>query len=87
VHLGSTVTTYAHTQLTPSLFLQVRFDQDAEFKSRAYAEVVKLQSHDPDVIVAWQLICDVSRRGAGEAGLTDQFRSSCSQCPTLPFRV
>ena len=38
-----------------------RFDEDADFKKRAYACVVQLQSHDPDHIKAWNLICDVSR--------------------------
>lgn len=41
---------------------KVRFDSDEEFKKRAYACVVKLQSHDPDMMSAWKLICDVSRR-------------------------
>ncbi|EGD81139.1 arginyl-tRNA synthetase [Salpingoeca rosetta] len=41
---------------------KVLFDQDEEFKKRAYGETVKLQSGDPDVTLAWQLICDVSRR-------------------------
>ena len=41
----------------------MRFDADEEFKARAYAEVVKLQGGDADVIRAWQLICDVSRQG------------------------
>lgn len=39
-----------------------RFDEDEEFKKRAYACVVKLQAFDPDYSKAWQLICDVSRR-------------------------
>jgi len=39
-----------------------RFDDDAEFKKRAYACVVKLQAHEPDYIKAWNLICDVSRK-------------------------
>ncbi|XP_034936777.1 arginine--tRNA ligase, cytoplasmic [Chelonus insularis] len=39
-----------------------RFDEDEEFKKRAYSCVVKLQAFDPDIIKAWQLICDVSRR-------------------------
>ncbi|CAK8684427.1 unnamed protein product [Clavelina lepadiformis] len=39
-----------------------RFDNDAEFKKRAYECVVKLQSKDPDFIKAWNLICDVSRK-------------------------
>lgn len=38
-----------------------RFDNDAEFKKRAYDCVVKLQSYDPDFLNAWNLICDVSR--------------------------
>uniref|UniRef100_A0A672KKA0 Arginine--tRNA ligase, cytoplasmic n=1 Tax=Sinocyclocheilus grahami TaxID=75366 RepID=A0A672KKA0_SINGR len=38
-----------------------RFDEDEEFKKRAYQCVVKLQSKDPDFIKAWNLICDVSR--------------------------
>ena len=42
---------------------KVRFDSDEGFKARAYAEVVKLQGEDPEVIRAWQLICDVSRKG------------------------
>ncbi|XP_002403306.4 arginine--tRNA ligase, cytoplasmic [Ixodes scapularis] len=41
---------------------KVRFDSDEEFKKRAYACVVKLQSHDPDMMSAWKLICDVSRQ-------------------------
>lgn len=41
---------------------KVRFDSDEEFKKRAYACVVKLQSHDPDMISAWKMICDVSRK-------------------------
>ncbi|XP_076289361.1 arginine--tRNA ligase-like protein [Lasioglossum baleicum] len=39
-----------------------RFDEDQEFKARAYQCVVKLQTFDPDMIKAWQLICDVSRK-------------------------
>ena len=39
------------------------FDEDENFKKRAYSEVVHLQGGDPDVVKAWQLICDVSRRG------------------------
>merc|ERR1712025_1217993 len=41
---------------------KARFDSDEEFKTRAYACVVKLQAHDPDYLKAWNLICDVSRR-------------------------
>ncbi|XP_062867987.1 arginine--tRNA ligase, cytoplasmic [Trichomycterus rosablanca] len=38
-----------------------RFDEDEDFKKRAYQCVVKLQSKEPDFIKAWNLICDVSR--------------------------
>lgn len=41
---------------------KMRFDSDEEFKKRAYACVVKLQSHEPDYIAAWKLICEVSRQ-------------------------
>lgn len=41
---------------------KVRFDGDEEFKKRAYQAVVRLQSKEPDIIKAWQLICDVSRK-------------------------
>eukprot|EP00730_Choanoeca_flexa_P017643 TRINITY_DN8523_c0_g1_i3.p1 TRINITY_DN8523_c0_g1~~TRINITY_DN8523_c0_g1_i3.p1 ORF type:complete len:704 (+),score=188.27 TRINITY_DN8523_c0_g1_i3:87-2114(+) len=41
---------------------KVRFDEDADFKTRAYEEVVKLQAHEPEVTEAWQLICEVSRK-------------------------
>ncbi|KAG1668005.1 Arginine--tRNA ligase, cytoplasmic [Nymphon striatum] len=40
---------------------KIRFDNDAEFKKRSYACVIKLQSRDPEIIVAWKLICDVCR--------------------------
>ncbi|XP_014371227.2 arginine--tRNA ligase, cytoplasmic [Papilio machaon] len=39
-----------------------RFDEDEEFKKRAYSCVVQLQSGQPDYIAAWKLICEVSRR-------------------------
>ncbi|KAK6624534.1 hypothetical protein RUM44_011393 [Polyplax serrata] len=39
-----------------------RFDEDEEFKKRAYSCVVQLQSHQPDYLKAWNLICDVSRK-------------------------
>lgn len=42
---------------------KLHFDSDEEFKKRAYAAVVKLQSYDPDVIKAWKRICGVSRDG------------------------
>ncbi|GLV39941.1 Arginyl-tRNA synthetase [Carabus blaptoides fortunei] len=41
---------------------KTRFDEDAEFKKRAYACVCKLQAFDPDYSKAWELICDVSRK-------------------------
>ncbi|XP_023945106.2 probable arginine--tRNA ligase, cytoplasmic [Bicyclus anynana] len=37
-----------------------RFDEDEEFKKRAYACVVQLQAGQPDYIAAWKLICNVS---------------------------
>ncbi|CAL7949117.1 unnamed protein product [Xylocopa violacea] len=39
-----------------------RFDEDEEFKKRAYNCVVKLQAFDPEMTQAWKLICDVSRK-------------------------
>jgi arginyl-tRNA synthetase len=39
-----------------------RFDEDEEFKARAYQCVVKLQRYEPDIIQAWKLICDESRK-------------------------
>ncbi|XP_003706581.1 arginine--tRNA ligase-like protein [Megachile rotundata] len=41
---------------------KIRFDTDEDFKKRAYSCVVKLQAFDPDMIKAWELICDVSRK-------------------------
>lgn len=41
---------------------KTRFDEDEEFKKRAYDRVVKLQSGEPNCTKAWQLICDVSRK-------------------------
>lgn len=39
-----------------------RFDEDEEFKKRAYSCVVELQSGNPDYTAAWKLICEVSRQ-------------------------
>ncbi|XP_044136837.1 arginine--tRNA ligase, cytoplasmic [Bufo gargarizans] len=39
-----------------------RFDEEDDFKKRAYQCVVQLQSKSPDFIKAWNLICDVSRK-------------------------
>uniref|UniRef100_UPI00398EADD2 arginine--tRNA ligase, cytoplasmic isoform X2 n=1 Tax=Pristiophorus japonicus TaxID=55135 RepID=UPI00398EADD2 len=39
-----------------------RFDEDEAFKKRAYECVVQLQSHNPEIIKAWNMICDVSRK-------------------------
>lgn len=39
-----------------------RFDEDEEFKKRAYQAVVKLQAHEPVHIKGWQEICDISKR-------------------------
>ncbi|XP_037937034.1 probable arginine--tRNA ligase, cytoplasmic [Teleopsis dalmanni] len=39
-----------------------RFDENEEFKKRAYDRVVKLQSGEKNSTKAWNLICDVSRK-------------------------
>ncbi|KAF7648839.1 hypothetical protein LDENG_00151030 [Lucifuga dentata] len=39
-----------------------RFDEEEDFKKRAYQCVIRLQSKEPDFIQAWKLICDVSRK-------------------------
>uniref|UniRef100_G3QCA0 Arginine--tRNA ligase, cytoplasmic n=1 Tax=Gasterosteus aculeatus aculeatus TaxID=481459 RepID=G3QCA0_GASAC len=39
-----------------------RFDEEEDFKKRAYQCVVRLQSKEPSFLKAWNLICDVSRR-------------------------
>jgi len=41
---------------------KARFDEDPEFKKRAYACVVKLQKKEPEFIQGWKMICDVSRK-------------------------
>eukprot|EP00759_Apiculatamorpha_spiralis_P046303 PhF_6_TR42769/c0_g1_i1/m.64687/K01887/RARS, argS; arginyl-tRNA synthetase len=40
---------------------KVEFDGNAEFKAKAYQEVVALQSGNSDAVAAWKLLCDVSR--------------------------
>lgn len=45
---------------------KVRFDNDEPFKKEAYADVVRLQNHDPKILKAWELICNVSRRECAE---------------------
>jgi len=41
---------------------KVHFDEDTEFKALAYKCVVQLQNREPDIVKAWELICDVSRK-------------------------
>ncbi|KAH8237701.1 hypothetical protein KR038_008434 [Drosophila bunnanda] len=41
---------------------KLRFDEDEEFKKRAYSRVVSLQNGTPNSIKAWELICNVSRK-------------------------
>lgn len=55
---------------------KVRFDSDEAFKKIAYATVVKLQSYEPDVIQAWQLICSESHRGTW-AEQVDSLKKVC----------
>ncbi|KAK7085931.1 hypothetical protein SK128_023695 [Halocaridina rubra] len=38
-----------------------RFDEDEEFKKRAYEAVVKLQAHDPAHKKGWEEICEISK--------------------------
>lgn len=38
-----------------------RFDEDDEFKESALAEVVELQSGNPESLAAWKMICEISR--------------------------
>lgn len=40
-----------------------QFDEDPVFKQRAQAEVVALQQGDAAARQAWEIICDISRRG------------------------
>ena len=54
---------YKLTSFSFSQESKKRFDDDAEFKKRAYNAVVCLQKHDAEYIQAWNLICDVSRQG------------------------
>lgn len=39
-----------------------RFDEDPEFKKKAYNTTVRLQAGDNDMITAWTQICDISRK-------------------------
>lgn len=41
---------------------KIRFDEDPEFKKRAYNCVVSLQNYESDIMKAWKLICDASMK-------------------------
>lgn len=43
-----------------------RFDEEPEFKKKAYEITVRLQSKEAEMIQAWQLICDISRKEFSE---------------------
>lgn len=45
---------------------KVRFDEDPDFKKRAQEQVVLLQGGDEVSLEAWQMICDISRKGFEE---------------------
>lgn len=40
---------------------KVKFDADEDFKKRAHMEVVKLQGGDEANLIAWKMICEISR--------------------------
>ncbi|MGE3318882.1 MAG: arginine--tRNA ligase [Candidatus Berkiella sp.] len=43
-----------------------RFDEDAEFKKDSQLEVVKLQQGEEQATLAWQVICEISRKAYQE---------------------
>lgn len=43
-----------------------RFDDDADFRKRSQKEVVNLQSGNKESLVAWSIICDISRKAYQE---------------------
>lgn len=43
-----------------------RFDNDVDFKLASQKEVVSLQKNDPTAIRAWEIICEISRKGFQE---------------------
>ncbi|KAI3413662.1 hypothetical protein GPALN_011150 [Globodera pallida] len=45
---------------------KVKFDEDPQFKAEAYRCVVQLQNFEPDIVKAWKMICDVSRKDFAE---------------------
>ncbi|XP_019859940.1 PREDICTED: arginine--tRNA ligase, cytoplasmic-like [Amphimedon queenslandica] len=65
-----------------------RFDNDENFKKRAYNCVVKLQGNDPEVHQAWKLICDVSRKEFlliyDRLGVKNQERGESFYEPMMP---
>ena len=53
---------YCHCHCFQAFYKEskTRFDQDPDFKARAYKCVVSLQGGDEDIIKAWKLICGIS---------------------------
>lgn len=45
---------------------KLRFDSAPEFKKRAQLEVVELQRGEEEALKAWEMICNISRRGYQE---------------------
>lgn len=41
---------------------KLRFDAEEDFKTRARAAVTKLQGGDKEMLAAWKLLCEISRR-------------------------
>ena len=65
---------------------KARFDEDEEFKKRAYQCVVKLQSYEPTHYKAWQMIYNISMNGessVGEGTLL-QFENFCKKIQCNP---
>ena len=55
-----------------------RFDEDEAFKKVAYERVVELQGGHPNVRKAWDLICDVSRKGKKNEHRLYNFLYACA---------
>jgi len=67
---------------------KIRFDQEEAFKKKSQLQVVKLQGRDPEVLKAWGMICEVSRKAFREIydilGVKIQERGESFYNPALP---
>jgi arginyl-tRNA synthetase len=62
-----------------------RFDKEEKFKKEAYKKTIRLQNNDPEIVYAWNLICDISRISFND--IYDRLNVKLEECGESFYRT